>query len=50
MVFLFLNPAYNMGVIGAAIWYLLGLAYFAFYAHKRLVLSPEEAFAIYEQE
>ena len=33
-----------------AIWYLLGLAYFAFYARKRLVRSPEEDFAIRERE
>jgi ethanolamine permease len=32
-------------VIGAAIWYAAGLAYFAFYARKRLVYSPEEAAA-----
>ena len=26
-------------------WFALGLVYFAFYAQKRLVLSPEEEFA-----
>jgi ethanolamine permease len=49
MVFLFLNPDYNKGVIGAAIWYFLGMAYFAFYARKHLVKSPEEEFALNER-
>ncbi len=46
LVVLFQNPDYNKGVYGAAIWFALGIAYFAFYARKRLVLSPEEEFAI----
>jgi ethanolamine permease len=45
LVTLFLNHDYNLGVIGAAIWFLCGIAYFAFYARKRLILSPEEEFA-----
>lgn len=45
LLFLFLNPDYNKGVLGAAIWYLLGLVYFLTYAHKRLVKAPEEVFA-----
>jgi ethanolamine permease len=40
------NPAYRGAVIGAALWYVAGLAYFAFYARQRLVLSPEEEFAM----
>ena len=50
LVTLFLNRDYNRGVIGAAIWFVCGLAYFAFYARKRLVLSPEEEFALAHQE
>lgn len=46
LIVLFLNPGYNLGVIGAAIWFLCGIAYFALYARKRLILSPEEEFAI----
>lgn len=46
LIVLFLNPDYNKGVIGAAVWFALGIAYFAFYARKRLVLSPEEEFAM----
>jgi ethanolamine permease len=46
LVVLFLNPDYNKGVWGAAVWFALGIAYFALYARKRLVLSPEEEFAM----
>ena len=45
LVALFLNPAYNKGVIGAAIWFLLGILYFAFRGRRQLVLAPEERFA-----
>lgn len=43
---LFRNPDYNKGVIGAAAWFLLGIAYYAVYARRRLVLAPEEAAAL----
>jgi len=39
------DPIYRMVVIGAAIWYALGLIYFAVYARHHLVFSPEEKFA-----
>jgi ethanolamine permease len=42
LVVLFQNPTYNKGVIGAAIWFALGIAYYVFYARHRLVLAPEE--------
>jgi ethanolamine permease len=47
---LFRNADYNQGVIGAAAWFALGIAYFAGYARKRLVLAPEEAAAIRHRE
>jgi ethanolamine permease len=50
LVTLFRNADYNKGVIGAAAWFALGVAYFAAYARKRLVLSPEEAAAIRHRE
>jgi ethanolamine permease len=50
LVILFLNRDYNLGVIGAAIWFLCGIAYFAFYARHRLILSPEEEFALAQLE
>jgi ethanolamine permease len=43
---LFLNPDYRIGVLGAAVWFVVGLLYFALHARKRLILSPEEKFAI----
>ena len=46
LVTLFLNPDYNRSVLGAAVWFVLGIAYFAVYARRRLILSPEEEFAI----
>ena len=39
---LFANPDYNKGVIGAAIWFLLGIVYYAVRGRHQLVLSPEE--------
>lgn len=43
---LFLNPDYNKGVWGACIWFACGVAYFLLYARKRLILAPEEEFAM----
>ena len=40
------DPVYRTGVIGVAIWFAVGIAYFAAVGRKKLVLSPEEAFAI----
>jgi len=39
------DPIYQRVVIGAAVWYALGLVWFAVWARHRLVLSPEESFA-----
>ena len=46
LVMLFLNSDYRLGVVGAALWFLCGIGYFASYARKRLILSPEEEFAM----
>ena len=40
------DPLYRTGVIGVLIWYALAIAYFAAHGRKRLVLSPEEEFAV----
>jgi len=40
------DPIYQKVVVAAAVWYGLGLLYFAVYGRKRLVRSPEEEFAI----
>ena len=39
------DPVYRRVVIGAALWFAAGLIYFAAYARRRLVYSPEEKFA-----
>jgi ethanolamine permease len=46
LLMLFANPDFRLGVIGVAIWFVAGLAYFALYARRRMIRSPEEAFAI----
>ena len=43
---LFLNPDCRIGVLGASAWFVVGLLYFALHARKRLILSPEEKFAV----
>ncbi len=44
------DPVYQKVVIGAAVWYAAGLLYFALHARHRLVLSPEERFALAQRE
>jgi len=46
LVTLFRNPDYKKGVIGAALWFLSGICYYAVYARRRLVLAPEERSAM----
>jgi ethanolamine permease len=46
LVSIFLNEAYRPGVYGVAIYYVLGVLYFAIAGRHRLVLSPEEEFAL----
>lgn len=46
LAFLFLNPEYRVSVIGCALWYAAGLAWFALHARHHMVLSPEEEFAL----
>ncbi len=43
---LFVNADYNRGVIGAAIWFLLGLGYYALIGRHHLVMAPEEEAAL----
>ncbi len=46
LVAIFLNSAYRPGVYGVAVYYVLGVLYFAIAGRHRLVLSPEEEFAM----
>jgi ethanolamine permease len=40
------DPVYQRVVIGAGVWYALGLCYFAVWGRHRLVKAPEEDFAL----
>ncbi|MGH8926460.1 MAG: amino acid permease [Acidimicrobiia bacterium] len=40
------NPDYQLAVYAAAVWFILGIAYFAAAGRHKLVLSPEEEFAM----
>jgi len=40
------DPAYVKGAYAALAWYVAGLLYFGFIGRHRLILSPEEQFAI----
>jgi ethanolamine permease len=40
------NDDYRPGVVAIAIWFVLGIAYFAAVGRHRLILSPEEEFAL----
>jgi ethanolamine permease len=50
LVATFLDPSYRPGVYGTAIWVLIGVAYFAAAGRHKLVLSPEEEFAMTKGE
>jgi ethanolamine permease len=49
-VSIFLNSSYRPGVYGVAIYFVLGVVYFAVAGRHRLVLSPEEEFALTQGE
>ena len=40
------DPAYQKGVFGVLAWYVVGIIYFAVVGRHKLVLSPEEEFAM----
>ena len=46
LVALFVNRDDRPGAWGALVWFMAGLLYFALYSRKRLILSPEEEFAV----
>jgi ethanolamine permease len=46
LALLFVNPDFRPGVIGAALWFMAGLAWFGLHARHHMVASPEEAFAL----
>jgi ethanolamine permease len=50
LIAIYLDPAYRPAVYGIAIWFLLGIVYFAVAGRHKLILSPEEEFAVTEGE
>ena len=40
------DPVFRAGVAGVSIWFAIGIAYFAIVGRHRLILSPEEEFAL----
>lgn len=40
------DPVYQQGVLWVAIWFSIGIAYFALVGRHHLILSPEEEFAL----
>ena len=40
------DPVYRVGVIAVACWFVIGIVYFALFARHRMILSPEEEFAM----
>lgn len=46
LIAIFWNSDYRPGVYGVAIFYVVAIAYFAAFGRHRLVLSPEEEFAM----
>lgn len=50
LVSLYLDDSYRPGVVGTLIYFVLGIVYFAIAGRHRLVLSPEEEFALTKGE
>ncbi|MNY45218.1 hypothetical protein D3C86_1803050 [compost metagenome] len=40
------DPNFTKGVLWVAVWFAVAIAYFAFVGRHRLILSPEEEFAM----
>ncbi|TAJ82466.1 amino acid permease [Reyranella sp.] len=50
LVYQLLDPVFVSGVLGVCAWFALGILWFALVGRNRLVLSPEEAFAVKTRE
>ncbi|MEA3252233.1 MAG: amino acid permease [Pseudomonadota bacterium] len=44
------DTTYRVGVVGVAAWFAVGIVYFALIGRHRLILSPEEEFAVAHRE
>lgn len=43
------DPIYRQGILGVAVWFAVFIAYFALVGRNKLILSPEEEFALEHQ-
>ncbi|MYC31304.1 MAG: amino acid permease [Chloroflexi bacterium] len=50
LVFLFVNVDYRMGLYGCGVFFAAALLYFVLFGRRRLVISPEENFALRLEE
>ena len=50
LVFMLLNTDYWMGILGCGAFFVAGLLYFAAFSYRRLVISPEENYALRLEE
>ena len=50
LISLYSNETYRPGVVGTLVYFLIGILYFAIVGRHRLVLSPEEEFALTKGE
>ena len=46
----FTDPVFRAGVVGIAIWFAIMMAYFLLVGRHKLILSPEEEFAVLKGE
>lgn len=44
------DPVYRQGILGVAVWFAVFIAYFALIGRHKLILSPEEEFALEHAE
>jgi ethanolamine permease len=44
------DPVYRVGVFWVAAWFAIGILYFALIGRHKLILSPEEEFALTKGE
>lgn len=44
------DSTYRAGILGVAVWFAIGIVYFALVGRHRLILSPEEEFAMEHKE
>jgi ethanolamine permease len=46
LAFQLLDPVFATGIFWVVVWFVLGIIWFALVGQNRLVMAPEEAFAV----